>query len=214
MPVAIAQIILTCEAVKLANLQTLIPASWRQTWLRPTGLAFFILLFIGWDVGHIARAVMPRRDYTDALTREIPNGVPVVCEDAWAFTELIGRQHASGVKYMYLLDWDQAISSSAPRLELTQFHLMQNWKKAGYFSGSIECLETFLQRNPRFLIFHQPPGPGATGPPFIGNPFLERFSRDPRYQVIPYVSPRGIHDERLWLVCRGSCTSGPIGSFQ
>lgn len=165
MPVAIAQCLLTAEAITLTDWPMLLGRVVEARWLRFSAAALFVAAMLLWDVGHVAHAVMPRKDYTVALTGGLPHGVPVLCEDAWAFTELIGRQHASGVRYMYLLDWAQSTRASAPRLEVTQFHLMQNWKRAGYFAGSIEPFDSFLHDNPRFLIFHQEQGPGAPNPP-------------------------------------------------
>jgi hypothetical protein len=207
MPVAIAQCFLTAEAIQLTQWKAVLGGLAERTWLRRLAAAGFLAAILLWDVGHLARAVMPRRNYTDELTVRLPKGLPVLCEDAWAFTELIGRQHASGVRYVYLLDWAQSTSVAAPRLEVTQFHLMENWKKVGYFAGSIEYRDHFLENNPRFLIFHQKPGPGATYPPFIGDPLVERFKSDPQYQVIPYGPASGSHDQDLWLVCRDTCRS-------
>lgn len=207
MPVAIAQCFLTAEAIQLIDLHVVLGGLEEKVWFRRlAGIAFFAAL-IFWDVGHLSHTVMPRENYTVELSRRSPKGVPVLCEDAWAFTEIIGRQHDSGVRYTYLLDWPYSVSSSAPRLEVTQYHLMENWKKVGYFSGSIRYRDPFLAENPRFLIFHQAAGPGATSPPFIGNPLLERFKADRAYEVMPYGSEKGVINPDLWMVCRGSCAS-------
>ncbi len=207
MPVAIAQCFLTAEAVYLIDWHAVLGGLEQKVWFgRLAGATFFAVLLF-WDLGHVSHTVMPRENYTAELSRRLPKGVPVLCEDAWAFTEIIGRQHDSGVRYTYLLDWPYSVSSSAPRLEVTQYHLMENWKKVGYFSGSIQYRDRFLAENPRFLIFHQEPGPGATTPPFIGNPLLERFKEDRAYEVLPYgPQKRGVNSD-LWMVCRGSCES-------
>lgn len=95
----------------------------------------------------------------------LPRGVPVVCEDAFSFTELVGRQHDSGVHYIFLMDWKQSISPAAPRLEITQYHLMEIWNKVGYFAGSIELIDRFSNSNSTFLVVHAGPAiPGKLPP--------------------------------------------------
>ena len=132
--------------------------------------------------------------------------MPVVCEDAFSFTELIGQQHDSGVPYVYLLDWAQTVSASAPRLEVTQYHLMENWRRVGYFSGSIEPVEQFLRENRRFLVVHAEPQPPTHLPPEIGNPIAARLARDPRYKVRLFATlHRPKFRDDVFLVCRGGC---------
>lgn len=105
--------------------------------------AAFLLL---WVFAHVRMFVIPPKNYTDELTALLPKGIPVICEDAWTFSELIGRQHGSGVRYTYMLDWPQSVSRKAPLLEVTQYHLMENWRKVGYFGGSIVDRDTFFER--------------------------------------------------------------------
>ena len=162
---------------------------------------------LAWAFFHLARFPIQQPDYTQALTGRLPKGVPVLCEDAWSFTELIGRQHASGVSYMYLLDWPYSISPIAPRLEVTQFHLMENWRKAGYFSGSIAYRDEFLATHREFIVldtkFKQP---DLTTPPEIGNPLVARFSKMPGYSVLPFATlDREWLTETAWLACKGPC---------
>ena len=133
--------------------------------------------------------------------------MPVLCEDAWIFTELMGRQHSSGVLYTYLLDWPQSSSKAAPRLEVTQYHLMENWRRVGYFSGFIEYRDAFLQEHPRFFVLVSQDIPTDIHGRFIGNPLADRFAHTPGYQVQLYshgdISRRD--DPNIWLVCRGPC---------
>jgi hypothetical protein len=157
-------------------------------------------------------------DYTGALTAQLPSGVPIVCEDAFAFTELISKQHDSGVKYTFLLDWPNAIAPGAPRVEVTQYHLMQNWQVHGYFSGSIRSREDFLRENGSFYTLsfvdyiHPNPLTRATRMeryPSIGNPLHLRLAKSPNYKVTLHnVIPLGELTAYVWQICdlkRGPC---------
>lgn len=208
MPVAIAQAYLTAEAVHLLSWPRLLGARReRKPWFLPSAVLGFSIILLLWDFEHLAGTVMPHKNLTDRLTARLPKGVPVLCEDAWIFTELIGRQHASGVQYIYLLDWAQSTSAAAPRLEVTEYHLMENWKKVGYFAGSIQYRDEFLKQNSRFLLIHTKPSVQEKEPPMIGNPLLDRFRNDPAYQVLRYggKTPAGLPE--TWLVCRHACDS-------
>lgn len=173
------------------------------------GVAFAAAL-VFWDFKHLARFSPSPEDYTAALTAKLPHGIPVICEDAFSFTELLGRQHASGVRYMYLLDWPQTIGPSAPRVEVTQYHLMENWRNVGYFSGSIEPLADFLRHTSEFLVVHAEPRPPTGRPPDIGNPLAERFASDGAFEVKPYAQlDRDRMRDTVFLVCRGRCSATP-----
>ena len=170
----------------------------------------FVAAMLFWDFKHLANFSPSPPDYTAALTAKLPKGIPVVCEDAFSFMELLPRQHSSGVRYMYLLDWRQSVKSSAPALEVTQYHLLENWRKVGYFSGSVEPIEEFLRENRRFLVIHVAPIVPTGLPAEIGNPLAERFERDPAYQVRPYTElDRGVQRDTVWMVCRGRCEARP-----
>ncbi len=218
LPVAIAQVMLTAEALTLVRWQALLPLSVRQSprWthlqrpLHVLGPALFVLGLLFWVFGYLRPLALGQINYTDALSAALPKGIPILCEDAWSFTEIIGRQHASGVLYTYLLDWPQSISSDAPRLEVTQYHLMQNWRKAGYFAGSIVDRDPFLKQHTQFFILQTQPSTPTGQPPEIGNPLIERFMHDPAYMVHPYASlARHGFTETVWRVCRGACA--PLG---
>jgi hypothetical protein len=210
MPVALAQALLTAEAITLIRWSTVLPASLLAPRLRRRAIAAFTCLLLLWIFVHIRRHSIPQHtDYTVELTTRFPKGIPVVCEDAWAFTEIIGRQHSSGVPYIYLLDWPQSILPSAPRLEVTEFHLMDTWRSVGFFSGSIQPIDDFLRRTPRFFLLHRDPPIAMVEPNRIGNPLFERFSHSPAYQVQPF-GPRDKDGyQKTWLVCRGRCNAPP-----
>lgn len=207
MPLTIAEALLLCELFSQVRWSAVLPARKQKLLvtipkLGSVGLAAFILFYV---FSHLNHYPLQAPDFTKELTADLPKGIPVLCEDAWFFTELIGRQHASGVDYTYLLDWQQSISKSAPRLEVTQFHLMENWRKVGYFSGSIEYRDTFLREHSKFIILHPRVTPPPEGPT-IGNPLAERFKSTEGYEIVPYRGklPKGMD---AWVVCRLKCST-------
>ncbi len=217
-PVTIGVALLTLEEAHLIKWSRLVPRSWARPvpgsqvprvlrWAALTCFGFNLLVWI-----FLHRLPAQQENYTDALTAKLPKGIPVVCEDAWSFTELIGRQHASGVRYTYMLDWPESTAPTAPKIEVTQFHLMENWRAAGYFAGSINYRDDFLKQYREFLVLQVPYVTAGT-PAAIGNPLVERFSRTPGYTVKRYTElKRGKLRETVWLVCRGTC--GPSDARQ
>ncbi len=213
LPVVIAQAMLTAEAL------TLIP--WGPLWTRmlpgrpmagravqAMGLTCFAAAMVVWVFRGIRPQVVEHRNYTDAVSAMLPKGVPVLCEDAMSFTELIGRQHGSGVDYMYLLDWPESVRPAAPRGEVSEYHLMESWRRVGYFGGSIEDRDAFLRQHREFFVLHAGPAVGPDAHMVVGNPLLERFSMDPTYTVQRWASVRsGKLIEAAWLVCQGVCTT-------
>lgn len=176
---------------------------------RFTAAAGFWLILLSWDFHHLRHFSMAPEDYTAELTAKLPHGMPVVVEDGFSFTELIGKQHGSGVDYVFLLDWPQTVSAWAPRVEVTQYHLMENWRRVGYFSGSILSAEEFLREHREFLVVHAEPWPPTGLPPDIGNPLAERLAKTPGYEVRPYAELRRYKmRDTVWLVCRGGCGAG------
>ena len=192
-PVAIGTAFLTAECLQsicIPPSALSVPFSPRLRkalqWGIPPLLTTIILC---WVFVHLPGFILSPKNYTDSLAALLPKDQPVLLENAWIFTEVIGRQHDSGVKFVYPLDWAQSISPSAPRLEVTQFHLMQKWKEFGYFSGSILPLEVVVHQNSRFIIVdpHTEPYPRSLAdtptPHFIGNPLLQRFARTHGYHL-------------------------------
>ena len=189
MPVAIATFFLCAEALQLIAWPLLLPSGMRssrsaQARLRWGGAAVLAVVIGVWVFLHLPSAIMAQEDYTARLTAVVPKGMPILVENAWAFTEIIGRQHSSGVEYRYPLDWDQATSAGAPRLEVTEYNLMKNWRDVGYFSGSIVDFKQFLQQNPTFLVLEGEQIVTAHPvPAIIGNPLIQRFRTTPGYQL-------------------------------
>jgi hypothetical protein len=173
----------------------------------------FLALLLIYDFVYLPRYnARLHKDYTAALTSQLPKGIPVVCEDAFAFTELVSLQHGSDVLYTFLLDWKTATAPAAPRVEVTQYHLMENWKNHGFFSGSIHDREKFLRQTPNFYTISftdlvQPNPlrkPVAVGRyPGIGNPLHAELEAVPRYRVSLYkVLSLEELNATVWYVCR------------
>jgi hypothetical protein len=212
MPVAIATAIATAEMLHWLRWERLLPAGLSRacgrTVLRTAGTAGLAALAVWWIFVHLPPLIMAQYDYTGSLSAMLPKGVPVLMDNAWSFTEVIGRQHDSGVKYLYPLDWAQSTEANAPRLEVTQYNLMNNWRRVGYFSGSIVDLPHFLGQTPRFLML-QNEGIQHPEPRFIGNPLLLRFSKTPGYSLrqIGTLDDRGMK-MTAWMVSHDPRTSG------
>jgi hypothetical protein len=213
-PVALATVYLTAELITIAL--SIIPARLRTSGaLRVAAWAVFFACIGVYDFGYRPRHTGLERDYTGELTRSLPRGIPVVCEDAFSFTELISRQHDSPVLYTYLLDWKNSLSPQSPRLEVTQYHLMENWKKVGYFSGSIQYAAPFFRQQPVFYIISvedldgNGPAGGMNRSVLIGNQLHHHLSQNPQYRVELFkVVPLGELRAWVWRACRvtsGSC---------
>ena len=218
-PVALGTTIALAEAATLAL--ALLPTRLSVRPVRVAAWAVFIAVLLAYDFAYRSRHTTLHRDYTAALTRALPAGVPVVCEDAFAFTELMSRQHDAAVRYTYLLDWANAVSHQAPRVEVTQYHLMKNWKNVGYFSGSIKDAVPFLEEHPFFYtisfrdaVDHWPLGRSAATDRsvMIGSGLHRQLAVDPRYLVsLEREVPLGELSASLWRVCRkdaGTCGDG------
>ncbi len=184
------------------------------TAVRGTFFLVFGALILVWVFHHTAQQTPSPPDFTDALTAHMPHNLPVVAEDAFTFTELMDRQAHSGVDYRFVLDWPWAIAPGSPHFEVTQYHLMENWQRAGYFADRIENVDTFLKNNPRFLLIHDA---GIHTSPndeiVIGNPLQERLAHNPEYEFRKvFALDRVYHDgvrDTVWLACRGGCGAQP-----
>jgi len=180
----------------------------------------FLAALLAYDFEYRPQHTAQHKDYTAALSASLPKGVPVICEDAFAFTELISRQHGSDVLYTYLLDWPNSIAAGTPRLEVTQYHLMQNWKQAGYFSGSIQYINRFLVETPSFytLSFQDAVPHGLFSRiimtdryPAIGSDLHRHLAADPRFSVTLFKTvPLGELTASVWHVCRTGSAGCPL----
>ncbi len=214
-PVALGLAFVSAELLSLLSEHSLLGSTslrrpWTLMFARGIGLVLFGAFLLVWVFHHEAMITPEVPDFTETLTAKLPRDLPVVVDDAFTFTDLMGRQSNSGVHYMFLLDWPWAISDGSPRLEVLQYHLMENWKLAGYFSGNIEDSETFLRDHPRFLILDQAVlGADPSITPEIGNPRPARLADNPGYELRKvFTLDRVWHDgvrDTVWLACRGGC---------
>jgi hypothetical protein len=179
-----------------------------------------VLMVLHYDLMYLPRYSAPHADYSSALTAQLPPNVPIVCEDAFTFTELMGRQADSRVRFMYLLDWQQSVSPSAPKLEVTQYHLMENWRRVGYFADHIAYRSKFLEEQPYFIVLHTQErnqasllqgGSASIRKGFIGNPLTDRFAEDSSYSTVRFADQDlGQLRESETLVCRRGMDCGAL----
>lgn len=213
LPVLLGVVFVTAEALHLVRplLSDLLNRHGRTAQAVGTlSLTSYIALLLFWVFHHVADYTPSAKDYTAQLAASVPKDLPLVCEDAFSFTELIRSQQTTGVRYHFLLDWEQTLSQSAPPLEVTQFHLMETWKKVGYFSTSIQPLEDFLRDHDRFYVLHTEAIKPTKDLPEIGNPLVQRFMHDPNYETRELTQfDRTLIRETIWLVCRGACGQQP-----
>lgn len=222
LPVTVGVAILSAELLQLATLNgqffisaeaELAPGKFlghpqrrSALWIPTIGLYAAFLLF--WDFHHVARFTPTHPDYTAQLAPHLPANLPAVAEDAFTFTELL-QNPATARSATFLLDWPWALAPQSPRVEVTQYHLMQNWRKAGYFAGHIQNAESFLAQTPRFVVIHAGPPGAELAPPEIGNPLAARLAQNPAFQVRKlYTLDRLNHDaarDTVWLICRKTC---------
>ncbi len=218
-PLAVGVAFVTAELCMLVAERLATPLGSRMppaliTTVRGAFSAAFGAFMLVWVFHHTAQQTPSPPDFTDALTAHMPHNLPVVAEDAFTFTELMDRQAHSGVDYRFLLDWPWAIAPGSPHFEVTQYHLMENWQRAGYFANRIENVDTFLKNHRRFLLIHDA---GIHTSPndeiVIGNPLEERLAHDPNYEFRKvFALDRVYHDgvrDTVWLACRGGCGTQP-----
>ena len=96
--------------------------------------------------------VYPPYDFTQALARMIPDGVPAVVERADVADLMWVYQPKTALSTFYLLDWDTAMAPESPRGDVSGFHEMSNWRRLGYFSRSIQDSDEFLKSRRDFVV--------------------------------------------------------------
>lgn len=169
--------------------------------------ATFAVALLFWVFRHEAEYTPSVPDYTAQLTERLPKGVPVVVEDAFTFTELMSRPAGALRPYIFLLDWRYALSSEAPRMEVTQYHLMQNWKTAGYFGSNIQDRDKFLREHSEFLVVSNSIlGKDPSQRPEKGNPIAAHLLVTPEYAMQRILTLdrvyRDSQRDTVWLVRR------------
>jgi hypothetical protein len=211
-PVALATVIFFAEIV--TQVDTLLSV---RVQLRPVLVgvvcAATLAMVLQYDLVYLPRYVAPQLDYAAELSSALPPDVPIVCEDAFTFTELMRDESDSKVRYEYLLDWENAVKDTAPVLEVTQFHLMENWRRVGFYGDHIAYRDEFLSHSRYFLVMHTTKeelsasllhgASTSSRDKMIGNPLASRFAADPGYQELPFLTwSSGVLHEQLSLICR------------
>jgi hypothetical protein len=216
-PVMIATFLAMCE---IATQIVAMNISWlnHRVLQAVTGI-LLVGMVLQYDLAYLPRYTATHIDYSRSLVSHLPRAVPILCEDAFTFTELIAQQPDPSVQFMYLLDWQYSISPSAPRLEVTQYHLMENWKRVGYYASHVMYRSDFLSAHPFFLVLHTDEDDPATlsrkgrvgfRSAFIGDPLAVRFTRNSGYLTLAFDKQTiGELRESEVLVCRRdlNCTA-------
>lgn len=103
-----------------------------------------ILLF----VPIASAAFAPPANLDVASLDRIAAGRPIVCDWSRDFL-ILDHYDAHPARFQYLLDWPSALAG--PRVAVTDVHLMQNYRAAGYFPGQLPDVSQVLAR-PSFLL--------------------------------------------------------------
>ena len=103
-------------------------------------------------VQYPAYARYPGPDDTAELVRALPRGLPIVVEPVDLFHRLVLYRQEPALAYVSVLDWKQATGPDSLRGEVTAFHEVENWRKAGYFASSIVDADAFLRRSTPFAV--------------------------------------------------------------
>ena len=138
--------------------------------------------------------VYPGPDTLLGLIPLLPKDLPIVVEPADLFNQLLAYHRDPEHRFVYLLDWPNAVAPDSPRDEVSGYNEMKNWKKVGYFSGSIEDAGSFLARTPAFAVIDRP-----------GYLWLQREVRSNsafQVQAIGPQLPTAPGGVRLWMVRR------------
>ena len=165
------------------------------------------LLVAGYDAHLLLRQwKLSASGYRERIESIAPTGLPVVFESAFDFTEVLPRHTPDvQVRYRFLLDWADALDPTSPRGDVANYHLMENWKKVGYFSSDIDYAENFLEHTRSFVVVEG----GAQ------RWLQHRILGNPNYECRMIGTVRngtyrnGADTEGIWLVTR---VKGPTGS--
>lgn len=150
-PMEIGEVIVFVELLTLALLLPRWPTVLRSA------AAALVLVFCAGVVTQQLRtfpesAVYPPHDYTASLASQLPDQLPVVFERVDIFDVMTAYRRTPQKPMYYLLDWETAMAPESPLGDVSGYHEMANWKKVGYFSGSILNSEDFLARFNDFVV--------------------------------------------------------------
>lgn len=94
---------------------------------------------------------VPPVDFTGKLAAQLPRNTPIVFERIDVFDIMLAQQRAPDLPMYSLLDWPQVTDPSTSRAAVSGYHQMENWRRFGYFSGSILPVNDFLEHTDRFI---------------------------------------------------------------
>ncbi|HTX41622.1 MAG TPA: glycosyltransferase family 39 protein [Acidobacteriaceae bacterium] len=98
----------------------------------------------------LAAAMVPRPAPVDAAALDrIAAGRPLVCDYSRDFL-VVWRYSAHPRSIEYPLDWQAALRG--PQNAPTDFHLMENYRREGYFPGSLPTMQELLRRKSFLLL--------------------------------------------------------------
>lgn len=124
------------------------------------GWAVLLAILVAWPL--VEARQLPREEtplYGTSLPGVealVPEGVPVVVEDALSFLPLAVQSRRPDRPYYFLLDLPPALNPSSPLRAVTAFRDMLIWKNVGYLSDRILPAKEFLPGHPRFVVLHSP----------------------------------------------------------
>lgn len=103
---------------------------------------------------------IPPHTYTSSLQARIAHAgpdersTPIVVERVDVFAESVFTQ--PNLPLFYLLDWDTVLSPASPRGDVSGYHEMQNWQRAGYYANHIQNSDLFLSQQRNFWVISDP----------------------------------------------------------
>jgi hypothetical protein len=149
-----------------------------------------ILLLLVWPVLTVwaVGSIKASWDYLDVqrLEGEIPANTVLVAAWQEDFVKLMRLGNQPESKYFYLLDWSSALPG--PRAFVLDYHLMQAYRKVGYYAGNIKDNSDFLCSHSDFLVLDAPNANTLEGSrnssPDMGRPnwFDANIRRAPQFQ--------------------------------
>lgn len=144
--------VLACLAERLMRTAEIRRAGWVRGAAAVAGAGLVVWAAVIAVVQYPAYARYPGPDDTGELVQRLPRGVPIVVEPVDLFHRLVLYRQGRGLHYVSVLDWKQATGPDSLRGEVTAFHEVENWRKAGYFATSIVDANAFLAQSKPFAV--------------------------------------------------------------
>ena len=117
----------------------------------------FVIVQAAWH--YPKNPILPPLAFTGNLTARFPHGVPVVFDRIDLFDMMVAEGNEQGLQSVCLLDWPSAISAESPRGQVSGYHVMENWRRMGYYSAHILDSEEFLRNTSQFYVVNDPENP-------------------------------------------------------